>query len=83
MDPHVRAVICEGQVRPKHLYTRSHYVKTVESPGTIFDKCSQITVYADDVVIMERRLQDVEEVTSLVEKRNKMGIEIIEKKHHL
>jgi len=34
----------------------------VETRGTIFDRCSQITAYADDVVIMGRRLQDVEEV---------------------
>jgi hypothetical protein len=32
--------------------------------------------YADDVVIMGRRLKDVEEVfTSLVEQTNKMGLE--------
>ena len=38
----------------------------LETRGIIFDKCSQIVVYADDVVIMGRRLQDVEEVfTSL------------------
>ena len=36
--------------------------------------------YADDVVITERRLQDVEEVfTSLVEQINSMGLEINEK----
>jgi sorting nexin-29 len=40
----------------------------VETQGTIFDKCSQIMAYADVVVIMGRRLQDVEGVfTSLVE----------------
>jgi len=34
---------------------------------TIFDKGSQIMAYFDDVIIMGRRLQDVEEVfTSLV-----------------
>ena len=33
--------------------------------------------YADDVVIMGRRLQEAEEVlTSQVEKTNKMGLEI-------
>jgi hypothetical protein len=46
-----------------------------------FDKCSQIMAYADDVVIMGRRLQDVKEVfTSLMEQANKMGLEINEKK---
>ena len=40
----------------------------VETQGTIFDKCSKIVAYADDVIVMGRRLQDVEEVfTSLVE----------------
>jgi hypothetical protein len=34
----------------------------VETRGTIFDGCSQIMAYVDDVVIMGRRLQDVEEV---------------------
>jgi sorting nexin-29 len=29
----------------------------VETLGTIFDKCSQIMAYADDVVVMGRRLQ--------------------------
>jgi hypothetical protein len=43
--------------------------------GSILDKCSQIMAYADDVVIMGRRLKDVEEVfTSLVEQTNKMGL---------
>jgi len=37
--------------------------------------------YADDVVIVGRRLQDLNEVfTSLVEQTNKMGLEIYEKK---
>ena len=50
----------------------------VETRGTIFDKCSQIMAYADDV-IMGRRIKDVEEVfTSLVEPTNKMGLEINE-----
>jgi len=31
----------------------------VESRGTIFHKCSQIKAYANDVIIMGRRLQDV------------------------
>jgi hypothetical protein len=53
----------------------------VEIQGTIFDKCNQITAYADDVVITRRRLQNVEEVfTSLIEKTNKMGLEVNEKK---
>ena len=53
----------------------------VETWGTIFDKRSQIMAYADDVVIMGRRLQDVEEVfTSLVEQTNKIGLEINAKK---
>jgi len=34
----------------------------VETQGTTFDKCSQIVTLADNVVIMGRRLQDVEEV---------------------
>jgi hypothetical protein len=38
--------------------------------------------YADDVVIMGRKLQDVEEVfTSLVEQTNEMGLEINAKKN--
>ena len=53
----------------------------VETQGTIFDKCSQIMAYADDVVIMGRRLQDVEKVfISLVKQTNKMGLEINEEK---
>jgi hypothetical protein len=48
----------------------------VEIWGTIFDKC-QIMAYANNVVIMGRRLKDVEEVfTSLVEQTNKMELEI-------
>jgi sorting nexin-29 len=39
----------------------------VETWGTIFNKGSQIMAYVDDVIIMGRKLQDVEEVlTSLV-----------------
>ena len=49
--------------------------------GTILDKCSQIVAYADDDVIMGRRVQDAEEVfTTLVEQINKMGLEINLKK---
>jgi hypothetical protein len=56
-------------------------ISKVETKGTIFDKCSQIMSYADDVVIMGRRLQDVKEVfTSLIEQADKMGLEINEKK---
>ena len=41
----------------------------VESLDTTFYKYRQIVAYADDVFIMERRLQDIEEIfTSLVEK---------------
>ena len=47
----------------------------VETRGTIFDKRSQIMAHADDVVVMGRRLQDVEEVfTSLVKQTNRMGL---------
>jgi hypothetical protein len=31
----------------------------VERGGTIFDRCSQMMAYADGVVIVGRRLQDV------------------------
>jgi hypothetical protein len=49
----------------------------VECLGNTFDKYRQIIAYADVVVIMGRRLQDVEEVfTSLFEKTGKMGTEI-------
>ena len=34
----------------------------VETWGTIFDKESQIMAYAGDVIIMGRKLQDIEEV---------------------
>ena len=52
----------------------------VETRGTIFDKYSQIMAYAEDVIIIGRRLQDVEEVLrSLVEQTNSMGLEINEK----
>ena len=49
----------------------------VETWRDILDKYSQIMAYddADDVVLMGRRLQDIEEVfTSLVEQTNKMGL---------
>jgi sorting nexin-29 len=48
----------------------------VETRGTIFDKRSQITAYADNVIIMGRRLQDVKVFTSLVRQTDKMGLEI-------
>jgi sorting nexin-29 len=37
---------------------------TVETWGNIFDKCSQIMAYPDDVVIMGRRLQNFEGVST-------------------
>jgi hypothetical protein len=41
-----------------------------EKRGTIFDKCSLIMAYADNVLIMARRLRDDEEVfRSPVEKK--------------
>ena len=49
-----------------------------ETQGTIFDKPSHIMAYVD-VVIMRRRLQDVEIFTSLVKQTNYMGLEIHEK----
>jgi len=53
----------------------------VETRGTIFDKCGQITACPDYVVIMGRRLQDCEEVFTLpVEQTSKIGLEINEKK---
>ena len=40
--------------------------------------------YADDVIVMGRKLQDVEEVfTSLVKQTNKMELEINEKRQNL
>jgi hypothetical protein len=43
----------------------------VEIRGNVIDKCSQIMAYADDVVVIGRRLQDAEEVfTSLIEQTN-------------
>jgi len=49
----------------------------VQIHGTTFDRCSQITAYADDVFIMGRWLQDVKEVfTSLDQQTYKMGLEI-------
>jgi len=49
----------------------------VETQGTIFDKCSQIMAYADDVVVTGRWFKDVEEVfTLLVEQTSKMELEI-------
>jgi hypothetical protein len=56
----------------------------VEIRGNEFDKCSQITAFADDVVVMGRRLQDAEEVfTSLIEKTNRMGLGTNKKRLHL
>jgi len=60
---------------------RSSVVKT---QGSIFHKYIQVMTYADDVVIMGRRLQGGEEVfTSLIERTNKMGLEINKKKDNL
>jgi hypothetical protein len=48
--------------------------------GNISDEGSQIMAYADDVLIMGERLQDVKEVfISLVEQINKMGLKINKK----
>ena len=47
----------------------------IETQGTIFDKCSQIMAYVDDVVIMGIRLQYAEVFTSLIKQTNKMGLE--------
>jgi sorting nexin-29 len=56
----------------------------VETRGTIFDKCSQIQAFADDVVVMGTRLQDVEKVfTSLVEQTNIVGLETNKKRQNL
>ena len=45
----------------------------VEIRGNIFEKCSQIMAYTDDVVVMGRSLKDGEEVfTSLVGQTNRM-----------
>jgi len=53
----------------------------IETQGNVLHKCSQMMAYADDVVIMGRRLLDVEEVlTSLVKQTNKMGLELNFKK---
>jgi hypothetical protein len=55
-----------------------------EKQETIFDKCSLIMAYADSVLIVQRRLHDVGEVfRSLVEKTNKMRLEIKEKRQNL
>jgi len=52
----------------------------VETWRTMFDKYSQIMAFAD-VVILGRRLKDVEEVfKSLVEQTNKIVLEINKKK---
>jgi hypothetical protein len=56
----------------------------VETQGIIFDKCGQIMTYADDVVITGTWLQHVEEVfTSLVDKTDKMGLEIMKRRQNL
>jgi hypothetical protein len=40
----------------------------VETLGTIYDKCSPIMAYADEVVILGRRLQDIKEVSIMLVK---------------
>jgi len=56
----------------------------VENLGTTFDKYRQIIAYADDIVIMGKRLQDVEEVfASLVKKTGKIGTEINKTRQNL
>lgn len=56
----------------------------VDTRGIIFDKCSQIMAYPDEVVIMGGRLQDVVDVlASIVEQINKMRIEIKAKRQNL
>jgi hypothetical protein len=53
----------------------------VKTGRTIFNKCRQIMAYADGVVIMGTRLEDVAEVfISLFEQSSKMGLEINERK---
>ena len=54
----------------------------IKTQGTIFNRCSQIVAYVDNVVILGRRLQDVKNkiFTSLVQQTNKMGLEINGKK---
>jgi len=53
----------------------------VQTQGNLFGRCGQIMAYADDVVIMGRRLQDVKEVlASLDQQTDNMGLEINEKK---
>jgi predicted nucleotidyltransferase len=53
----------------------------IGTQGTIFNKCSQTMEYADDIVIMGRRIQDVKETfTALIEQTSKLGLEINLKK---
>jgi sorting nexin-29 len=53
----------------------------IGTQGTIFNKCSQIMAYTDDIVIMGRRIQDVKEMfTALIEQMRKLGLEINNKK---
>jgi hypothetical protein len=54
-----------------------------ETPGNLLNKCSQIAADFNDVTIMGTRLQDVGKAfTSLVEKTNKMGLEINKKSYY-
>jgi hypothetical protein len=43
----------------------------VDTRGIIFDKCSQIMAYTDDVFIMAGRLKEVEEVPELLVEQKK------------
>ena len=46
----------------------------VETLGTIYDKCSQIMAYANEVVILGKGLQDIKEVSITLKPINKMGL---------
>jgi len=73
------SIVLETAIRRYKVETAIRSYK-VETRGTTFNKCSQIMAYADDVVIMGIWLQDAEEVfTSLVDKTDKMGLEINDK----
>jgi hypothetical protein len=52
-----------------------------EPKDPTFNKCSQIVTYADDIAIMGRRRQDVQETfTARIEQISKLGLEINEQK---
>jgi hypothetical protein len=53
----------------------------IGTQGTIFNKCSHIIAYTNDIVIMGRRIEDVKEMfTILIEQISKLGLEINGKK---